>query len=288
MCSSDLAGYCEYMYGSARQAAAHVRRALDLAHASGHLTETIPLLNGLAVSHHHAGCWKEALETFESALALARRIGDDAWACTITTNISGLMVNVGNRGEAISFGTRAVELARRVLNQPRSIMAYTNLSCAYLLAGNQSKALQCLEEGSKLLNGGGNWEPRILLYGERASILIALGNIPEALQSIALLEKEMDGQSRLGQNGGCTERLKAFRAKYTVGASFALDQARDARSRFRDRNLLHYLSVNAAVAWLEREVDGKESEETNEGIRLFEPSGMMGLRDFLRLGNFLK
>ncbi len=281
------AAYCEYTNGSVHQAASHVRSALKLVGTSDRPTETIPLLNGLGVSLHFAGQCADAQRAFEGALALARRIGDDSWACTVSMNISGLLVNTGNLDAAIAYGVTAVELSKRVLRQPRSIMAYTNLTNAYLLSNQPERALACLDQAERLSNCGSNWEPRILFYGEKAIAQIALGETSQALNTISALEA-LVGEGYPGQYWGSFEKLRAFRMRHSTGPEQALGLATAARSRFRDRNLFHYVTVNSAVAWLEREVSSRMTDETIEGIRLLDEHGFIGLKAFLTMGGFLK
>ena len=193
------AGYCEYESGSALQAGEHVGRALMLAQSSARPTDIIPLLNGLAVAHHHAGNAPAARECLQKALDLARRVGDDSWSCTLATNLCGILVHEGRPEGAITYGKQAVNLARRALKQPRGVMTYTNLANAYLLSGDRVRTLECLEQARLVLQDASNWEPRIVFFTESASVWLALGDSQKALEAIARLE-EVAGQLRFGPN----------------------------------------------------------------------------------------
>ncbi len=281
------AGYCEYAGGSAVRAGEHVTRALELAKGTARPTDVIPLLNGLAVARHHAGDVAGAMEASEEALGLARRVGDDSWSCTLSTNLCGLLVHEGRAEAALSYGKQAVQWAQRALKQPRSVMTYTNLANAYLLSRDYSRALECLEQANAVIESKSNWEPRIVLHIESACIWLALGNAELALQSISVLE-EMVGELLFGPHWGALERLRAFRAARISGAPRALEGARAARARFKGRTLLYYVSVNAAVAWLERQVYGSTCQETDDGLGLLDTLNLAGMKTLLTMEGFLQ
>jgi hypothetical protein len=165
-------------------------------------------------------------------------------------------------------------------------MTYTNLANAYLLSGDQGKAVEYLEQGRLVLEDVSNWEPRMVFYAESASVWLALGNSQRALQSISTLE-EVAGQLRFGPHWGAFERLKAFRATYLGGAASALAGARAARDRFKGRTVLYYVSVNAAVAWLEEKLDGRIGAETDEGLHLLDTLGLLGIKTVLKMEGFI-
>ncbi|HYK09814.1 MAG TPA: AAA family ATPase [Gemmatimonadales bacterium] len=280
------AGYCEYARGEAMQAREHVDRALELAHVSARPTDVIPLLNGLAVAHHHGGNAPAAQECFERALDLARRIGDDSWSCTVATNLCGILLNQGRAEAAISFGKQAAELAQRALTQPRSVMTYTNLANAYLLLGDRKEVVQWLARAEAMVGGASNWEPLIILHTERASIRLALGDVEAALESIGTLEA-LAGQFLFGPHWGALERLRAFRTAHFGDPLSALRGAISARARFKGRTTLYYMSVNAAVAWLEKRLFGGIGVETKEGLELLDNLGFTGTKTFLRMEGFV-
>jgi len=260
---------------------------LELAKGTARPTDVIPLLNGLAVARHHAGDVAGAMEASEEALALARRVGDDSWSCTLSTNLCGLLVHEGRAEAALSYGKQAVQLAQRALKQPRSVMTYTNLANAYLLSRDYSRALECLEQANAVIESKSNWEPRIVLHIENACIWLALGKAELALQSISVLD-EMVGELLFGPHWGALERLRAFRAARISGAPRALEGARAARARFKGRTLLYYVSVNAAVAWLEQQVHGSTCQETNEGLGLLDTLKLAGMKTLLTMEGFLQ
>ncbi|HWH04603.1 MAG TPA: tetratricopeptide repeat protein, partial [Gemmatimonadales bacterium] len=280
------AGYCEYAGGSAVRAGEHVRRALELAKGGARPTDVVPLLNGLAVAHHHAGDLAGAMQASEEALGLARRIGDDSWSCTLSTNLCGLLVHEGRPDAALAYGKQAAQLARRALKQPRSVMTYTNLANAYLLSRDFSRALDCLEQANAVIESNSNWEPRIVLHIESACIWLALGKAEHALQSIAVLDG-MVGELLFGPHWGALERLRAFRTARMGDTPRALEQARAARARFKGRSMLYYVSVNAAVAWLEQQVHGSICQETNDGLRLLDTLGLTGMKTLLTMEGFI-
>lgn len=280
------AGYCEYVNGSAHRAAEHVRHALELAQAGSRPTDTIPLLNGLGVSRHQGGDHASARRLWEEGLALARRIGDDAWSCTFATNLCGILVHEGRPEEAISYGLEGARLARRALKQPRSVMTFTNLANAYLLKFEQDKVLEFLELARATLDRESNWEPRVVYYSETACAQLALGNVPAALEAIGTLG-ELIGSRSFGPVSGTFERLKAFKTAHQVGALQAIAHAKTARTRLQERHVLDYLGINAGVAWLERQVEGAVSQQTQEGIDLYDRLGLLGTKAILRMEGFI-
>jgi len=98
----------------------------------------------------------------------------------------------------------------------------------------------------------------------------------------------MVGELLFGPHWGALERLRAFRAARISGAPRALEGARAARARFKGRTLLYYVSVNAAVAWLEQQVHGSTCQETNEGLGLLDTLKLAGMKTLLTMEGFLQ
>ncbi|HTX54568.1 MAG TPA: AAA family ATPase [Candidatus Baltobacteraceae bacterium] len=279
--------YCEFINGSAWRACTCVSRALGLAQAAGRPTETIPLLNGLAVTKYYIGECDAARTLYERALSLARQLGDDSWACTLATNICGVLVQQGKHAEAIDIGLEGVRLARRALRQPRGVMAFTNLADAYVLAGHQDQALEYLDHAQRMVERESNWEPRMVFHSEGACIWLALGDQERALRAITELEHVV-GTLPFGPNWGIYERLRAFKIAHLEGPDCALLTARGARERFHGRNLLYEIDANAAVSWLERKVLGSIQPETEAGLMLLDELGLRGKKILLQAQGFLE
>ena len=279
-------GYCEFMNGSSARAAELVAHAVELSRDEHPSARRIPLLNGLAICKYHAGDLLDACNAYDEAYALACKVGDDSWACTISTNLCSAWTQLGVLERALEFGRASVLLAQRALRQPRAVISYVNLASAYTLGGMKNEALEALDHASAILSGESNWEPRVVFHIDSACISLSLGNVDAGLDHIAHLEHVI-GSNLSPPNWGACERLRAFRALRTVGAESALRIATEAAARFRDRNVIYFLDAVAALALVEREMTGTLSAGTTEALTVFEGLGLHGKRLLLRTQGFL-
>jgi hypothetical protein len=82
-------------------------------------------------------------------------------------------------------------------------------------------------------------------------------------------------------------KLKMFRAAHLGRTDEALHIATVIGDSFRDRCPFFYLDVLAGRAWLERRMHGRQSNQMEEELELFETAGVKGRKALLTAQGFL-
>jgi tetratricopeptide (TPR) repeat protein len=279
-------GYCQYFFFDAQSAAESFDTAIERANFSNPVQLSFAY-NGLGISKQCLCEFGAARQAFLKALELSTKIGDDSRASLVNSNLSCTALFEGNYAEAIQCGIRSLELGRTSLPRQHLLAAYVNLTEAYLLTGCPAKGLECLEQARLWKASHPTWRVNFDFLLESACIALMLGNVASALDLTESAERVARHREHMISQPGTFEKLRAFRAAHVVTAEVAMDIARRAQQRFRQRHPLSYLDALAATAWLERRTIGRYSNETETALAVFETVGAKGKRDLQRAEGFL-
>jgi len=280
-------GFCHYFFCDAKSAAESFERAIK----EGTLSNPVLLslaYNGYGISRHCLCDFGGASEAFLRALELTSKVGDDSRASIINANLACSALYGGAYAEAIQYGLRSAELGVRSLTQPHLLAAYVNLAEACLLSGDPNKALKYWEQAAAWAADHATWRTRIEFLLESASFALALGNLTSALADIESVEKAAWNRERIISQPGMFEKLRAFRAYHASSPEDAVGIATRARERFRGRHPLYYLDAVAITAWLERQICGGYSSDTQKDLELFTTLEASGKRALLETQGFLR
>ncbi|MBD1937578.1 tetratricopeptide repeat protein [Microcoleus sp. FACHB-68] len=103
-------------------------------------------LNGIGLQQYNQGRFREALETFERALAFAKEIGDQALYGTTLYNIGSVYVSLGQYSKALDFYNQALAIAKEVGDQALYGKSLNNIGFVYRNLGQYAKALEFLNQ----------------------------------------------------------------------------------------------------------------------------------------------
>jgi tetratricopeptide (TPR) repeat protein len=115
----------------------------------------IPLLRNLwthALALNNLGDYDRALAEFADGLALAEKIGDDAYGARYLNTIGWVRIGCGDYGEGIAFSERSYELTGRSsraghgTGAERRVFIRNNEAEAFMALGDHAAAAQALDE----------------------------------------------------------------------------------------------------------------------------------------------
>jgi tetratricopeptide (TPR) repeat protein len=280
-------GFCYFFFFEVRLAAQYLERAIEVLKRSSDSVTLNYAYNGYGLSKQYLCEFDAAKTAYLEGLSLATRIGDDSRASIIASNLSGLRCTEGDYRGSIECGQRSIEAASRSSSQPHLLGAYTNLAEAYLLTGDIENGLRCIEAARAQAERERSWRARVGFLADSANLALLIGNTGHALDTIARMETAIWGRERAAPGLGLVERLRIFRAGHIGDPALACAMAREARERFRHRNLMFYLDALSAQAWAEIRAYGRITAETGSELTMLDIAELAGKKAALLRQGFL-
>jgi tetratricopeptide (TPR) repeat protein len=282
-------GLCDWILFEPAKALFSLREAARLGAADRASKTLLSLIySGIGAAQLFLCHLADARKALLHALDLARKVGDDARASTMATNLSLVETGVGDYDEAIRYGQMGVAWATTSsCSNPNLGITHMNLADVYMLTGHEDKALECIETADALMGSRIRWRDRCGLVTERAALALVQGNLHLALDLIGQIETLARGRERVFPLPGPMWKLKLFRAAHLGSADEALASASKIGAILRATCPYYYLDVLAARAWLERRVFGQQTAETNGELEVFSTFGLPGKRALLTAQGFL-
>jgi len=278
--------FCRFFFWDYEAAVSELKTVLQSRSATINVAESCYLYSGMGIAKHFLGRFDDAHEALIKSLNFANRLGDDARASQVASNLCAVELVRGRYDEAIHYGEMGIRIGE-ACESGGLLPCYTNLMDSYLLVGRENDAIQCLEKARKWLIPERRWKLRCAFFTEAASFALGQRNHALALDLIAQLEQLSQGREQAVPMPGPYWKLMIFRQAHINGLSEAYNLAEKMMELFNKRCPFHSLDVTATAAWLERRMEGRISERTREGLRLFESLKVEGKKALLTLQGFL-
>jgi len=128
---------------------------------------------------------------------------------------------------------------------------------------------------------------RCAVATERAALALAQGNLNLALNLIDQVEELARGREDAFPLPGSIWKLRLFRAAHLGSAHEALASAQRVGAVLRAKCPFYYLDVLAVKAWLERRVFGRQTEDTDAELNMFQTLQVPGKIALLVAQGFL-
>src|SRR6266705_2270832 len=109
----------------------------------------------------------------------------------------------------------------------------------------------------------------------------------EELSSGARSEQKAWGRERAVPDAGGFYTYRVFRTAHTSGLQTALTIAAECKNRFRTRHPLFFLYGVASTAWVEKQLFGRHTPDTEAELETFSSLGLEGKQATLRAQGFL-
>jgi CHAT domain-containing protein/Tfp pilus assembly protein PilF len=176
-------------------------------------------LNELGLQQLSQGQFREALKTFEQALAIVREINERQGEGTILNNIGGAYGNLGQYDKALKNYQQALVIAKEIGDKSKAATRVSNIGAIYRRQGLYAKALENYQQALAIhqKNGDKTGEGTTLnnigvVYSKQGQYVKALENHQQALD---IYQKNSDkaGEGTTLNNIGVVYRRQGLYAK---------------------------------------------------------------------------
>jgi len=241
----------------------------------------------MGVARHFLGQFQEAHDALIGSLGFANKVGDDVRVSQVASNLCAVELVRGNYDASIEYGEMSVRVGE-ACSSGGLLPCYTNLMDAYLLVGRENDAVRCLENARKWLIPERRWKLRCAFFTEAASFALSQHNHGLALDLIEQLEILSRGREQGVPLPGPYWKLMIFRESHIKSPRQAYDLARTTIDRLCRSCPFHCLEIAATLAWLEKRMEGRVTEETDVWLSLFDSLKANGKKALLTLQGFLE
>ena len=280
--------FCSLFFLEPRTALVSLRQAAELSTLEANKAHLPHILSAIGTSLTLLADLKAARTACLSALEIATKVGDETRASIIASNLSLIHTSRGEYDDAIRYGRLSTALGTNgSVNNPILLFSYINLTDAYALMGQQNEATRSLEMARGWLNSERRWRVRCAFLVSAAAFALMQGNAALALDVIAQVEMLARGKEQVFTVPGPYWKLKFYRAAHLGGAENALALATSVGEALRAKCPFYYLDVLAAKAWLERYIFGRQTEQTDAELKVFDTLEVTGKKALLTAQGFL-
>ncbi|MCF2151308.1 tetratricopeptide repeat protein [Desmonostoc muscorum LEGE 12446] len=156
-------------------------------------------LNELGLQQLNKGQFREALKTFEQALAIFQQIGDTAGEGTILNNIGVLYRNLGQYAKALEFYQQALAIRKQTSNTEGEGNTLNNIGGVYFSLGQYAKALEFYQQALAIAKQIGN------TAGEGATlnnIGVVYSNLGQYAKALEFYQQALAIRKQIGDTAG--------------------------------------------------------------------------------------
>ena len=151
-------GKQQYSQGQFREALETLQQVLVIAREIGDKTLTDVALNGIGLVYDSLGQYPKALEFYQQALAIVREVGNKAMEGTTLSNIGGVYRDLGEYAKALEFHQQALAIVTAVGNKAGEGIVRGNIARDYYHLGQYPKALEFYQQSLAILREVGDKE----------------------------------------------------------------------------------------------------------------------------------
>ncbi len=201
----------------------HLGQALDLYEQLGRDTvdqtviqvDEARTLHNIGAVYSALGEKRRALEHFEQALEMLRRVGDVGGEAATLNNIGGVYSDLGEKRRALEHYEQALPLRRRVGDVGGEAATLNNIGAVYRSIGEPRRALEHFEQALEMLRRVGDVRGEAVTRYNMAMIYRGWGDLAPAEEQLVLvvaLDKQY-GLPDLESDRAMLERVRAERYK---------------------------------------------------------------------------
>jgi tetratricopeptide (TPR) repeat protein len=216
-------------------------------------------LNGLGLAYISAGKTKEAIDSYQQGLEVARKAESQYWEVSILSNLGGGYLAIGNVEKAIEVQQQALSIAQKIGDRINEGVIYGNLGDDYSLLGDMTNAIKFSEQALAIARELESRYIETAILNNIGHDLLALGNYDEAVDKFNQSIKISDDISAVqAQNYARWGMAKAYLfqdrlalAKSAVEDALAYDVPENNHNTTTLRGMILLRQGDAPVAALE-------------------------------------
>jgi CHAT domain-containing protein/Tfp pilus assembly protein PilF len=153
-------------------------------------------LNKVGVQQSGKGQFREALETFQQALAITKQINDKAGEGSILNNIGEVYRNLGQYPKALEFYQQSLVISKQIDDKAGEAATLNNIGAVYRNLGQYPKALEFYQQSLVISKQIDDKAGEAATLNNIGAVYDSLGQYPKALefyqQSLVILKKIND------------------------------------------------------------------------------------------------
>jgi len=188
-----LIGNCYYFLSELKEAEKHFRESLNIFKRVENKIARLPAksvaLGNIGNIYHNLGKPDEALEYYQQALEINKKLGYEQGIAHNLSNIGTVYNELGKHDEALKFQEEALEINQKIEDEPGIANSLNNIGVVYNGSGKTEEALKFYQEALEI-NKKIGYEEGIanvinnigLTYSKLREINLALNYYQEALK----------------------------------------------------------------------------------------------------------
>ncbi len=188
-----LMGNCYYFLSKLKEAEKHFRESLNIFKRAENKIARLPAksvaLGNIGNIYHNQGKPDEALEYYQQALEINKKLGYEQGIAHNLSNIGTVYNDLGKHDEALKFQEEALEINQKIEDEPGIANSLNNIGVVYNDSGKTEEALKFYQEALEI-NKKMGYEEGIanvinnigLTYSKLREINLALNYYQEALK----------------------------------------------------------------------------------------------------------
>jgi tetratricopeptide (TPR) repeat protein len=168
--------------GNLREALEHYQQALEIDRKIGNKQGEASTLTNMGNVYQIQGKFKEALEHYQQALEIDRKIGNEEKEVNQLCNIGVVYKNQGKLKEALVQYQQALEIDRKIGNKQGEASALGNMGLVYQIQGKLKEALEYYQQALEIDRKIGNKQGEASDLGNMGIVYDIQGKPKEALE----------------------------------------------------------------------------------------------------------
>ena len=172
----------EDLYNDPEKSMADARRVLELAYAAGYYRPVPRIIMYQGISFDLSGNFDSAIIMYDSALAMADRLGVKEAVGNIYNNYSIVYAIQGKLEESINYSMKALETFESKGDSARMAKVYNNLGSRYSEMNMQEQAIKYYEMAIEINERFGETRSLVKNYGNIGTIYSKLEEHEKALE----------------------------------------------------------------------------------------------------------
>ena len=203
-----LIGNCYYFLSKLNQAEKHFKESLNILKRAENKIAKLPAkstaLGNIGNIYHNLGKPDEALEYYQQALEINRKLGYEQGVAHSLNNIGTLYNELGKYDEALKYQEEALEISKKFKDEQAIANSLTNIGIIYTDSGKPEEALKLFQEALEINEKNKTQEGLANVFN---NIGLAHSNLKETDQAINYYQKALKINKKIGYKEGVATNL---------------------------------------------------------------------------------
>jgi CHAT domain-containing protein/Flp pilus assembly protein TadD len=175
-------GFQQLSQGQFREALETFEQVLVIAREIGNRQVEGVTLNNIGLVYNNLGQYPQALEFYQQALAIAKVIGDKAMKGMTLNNIGLVYRNQRQYPQALEFYQQALAIAKAISHKAGEGTTLSNIGAVYLDLGQYPQALESFQQALAIAKAIGDKAGEGTRLNNIGAVYDSLGQYPQALE----------------------------------------------------------------------------------------------------------